>query len=206
MSNFNAHVNINIIKPEQFTLVPWKNGLGHTTELAINEGGDLNGFDWRLSIASVVADGEFSNFSGYQRNLVLIEGNSLTLDHQNGEVDKLNNLLDIARFDGGCKTLGSLSHGSIKDFNIMTKIGAVTPTVNCYRELKTVTVSLSKTRLCFAYSLTDDMTLENIEGEKTLVTVGCLIQLSSIRSELENVPQTCNVTGKDMIVILLEFN
>ena len=73
-----------IITPEQFTLVPWKNGLGYTTELAINDGGTLEKFDWRLSIASVTADGAFSSFAGYQRNLVLIEGSGLTLDHQNG--------------------------------------------------------------------------------------------------------------------------
>jgi environmental stress-induced protein Ves len=113
MRNFN--INLNITKPDEFTLVPWKNGLGHTTELAINEGGNLDHFDWRLSIASVITNGEFSNFSGYQRNLVLIEGNGLTLDHQNGESDKLTTLLDIASFDGSYRTLGSLNEGSIKD-------------------------------------------------------------------------------------------
>ena len=199
------NLNIKIIKPDEFILVPWKNGLGHTTELAINEGGNLDNFDWRLSIASVVADGEFSNFSGYQRNLVLIEGNGLTLDHQNDAIDKLNNLLDIACFDGSCKTLGSLSHGSIKDFNIITKTGAVAPTVQCYRELKEATITLTKTRLCFAYSLTDDITLENREGEKTLVTVGCLVRLSAMDSKVKNDQLTMHLFGKNMIIVQLEF-
>jgi environmental stress-induced protein Ves len=65
---------LTILSPETFKTIPWKNGLGHTTELAINSGGNLGKFDWRLSIASVVNDGEFSNFSGYQRHLVLIKG------------------------------------------------------------------------------------------------------------------------------------
>ena len=51
---------INIIAPKQFKTVAWKNGLGETTELAINRGGTLNSFDWRLSMASVVEDGVFS--------------------------------------------------------------------------------------------------------------------------------------------------
>ncbi len=121
---------LTILSPETFKTIPWKNGSGHTTELAINSGGNLDNFDWRLSIASVVNDGDFSNFSGYQRNLVLIQGEGLTLDHRNGDIDKLTNLLDIAHFDGGSKTYGSLVNGSIKDLKIMTKQNSYTAEVN----------------------------------------------------------------------------
>ena len=111
---------LTILSPETFKTIAWKNGLGLTTELAINNGGDIDYFDWRLSIASVVNDGDFSYFSGYQRQLVLIEGEGLILDHRNGELDELTNLLDVAHFDGGSKTCGRLVNGGIKDFNIMT--------------------------------------------------------------------------------------
>ncbi len=50
---------LTVFSPENFRTIPWKNGLGHTTELAISEGGSLDDFDWRLSIASVVNDGDF---------------------------------------------------------------------------------------------------------------------------------------------------
>jgi len=60
---------ITIISPQQFKKTPWKNGKGETTELAISEGGTLENFDWRLSIASVTEDGAFSYFTGYCRNL-----------------------------------------------------------------------------------------------------------------------------------------
>ena len=123
---------LTIFPPETFKTIPWKNGLGHTTELAINSGGNLDSFDWRLSIASVGNDGDFSNFSGYQRHLVLIEGEGLILDHRNGDVDELKNLLDVARFDGGSKTCGRLFNGPIKDFNIMTNNDSFTAEVNCY--------------------------------------------------------------------------
>jgi hypothetical protein len=112
---------INIISADTFKQVPWKNGLGFTTELAINDGGTLDNFDWRLSIATVSNDGAFSNFKGYRRNLVLISGQGITLDHQNGQLDNLNKLLDIAQFDGGFRTLGKLHGPAITDFNIMTK-------------------------------------------------------------------------------------
>jgi len=194
---------ITVIPATQFKTIPWKNGLGHTTELAINNGGSLDNFDWRLSIASVVSNGEFSNFSGYQRNLVLIEGSGLTLDHQNGVIDELTNLLDIARFDGGCQTVGSLSSGAIKDFNIITNKETVTADVNCYRELQQVIVKLSKTSLCFAYSLTNDIAVETFEQKNTVLPVGHLIKLSAIKSELMTEQLTFNLTGKDMILIQL---
>ena len=195
---------LTIIKPEQFKTIPWKNGLGHTTELAINDGGNLEYFDWRLSIASVVNEGEFSNFSNYQRNLVLISGNGLTLDHQNGQVDKLVNLLDIAHFDGGCKTLGSLSNGAIKDFNIITNKEKINADVHCYLEPQQVVVKLSQTRLCFAYSLTDDIIVEAFEQENTLVPVGQLIKISAINTEQKGEQLTLSLTGKNMIVVRLE--
>ena len=123
---------LTIFSAENFKTVPWKNGLGHTTELAISDGGNLDDFAWRLSIASVVNDGDFSNFSGYQRNLVLIEGEGLTLDHRNGDVDKLTKSLDIAHFDGASNTYGALINGGIKDFNIMTKQGQFSAQVDTY--------------------------------------------------------------------------
>jgi environmental stress-induced protein Ves len=197
---------IKITTPEEFTVVPWKNGLGHTTELAISDGGSLDNFDWRLSIASVVNDGDFSNFSGYQRNLVLIEGNGLTLDHRNGDVDKLTQILDIARFDGASKTHGALVNGGIKDFNIMTNQMAFTPEVNSYIEQKTVTVALLADSLLFAYSLTDEMIINISKDEDCrTVAVGHLIKISIINDKLESNQNVVKITGKNMIVIQLKL-
>ena len=156
--------------PEKFKTIAWKNGLGHTTELAISEGGTLDSFDWRLSIASVVNDGDFSNFSGYQRNLVLIEGDGLTLDHRNGDLDNLTKLLDVARFDGGCNTHGTLINGGIKDFNIMTRQTTFSPKVDCYVEQQSVTIELLPSNLIFAYSLTDEVIISHFTKSLSLFT------------------------------------
>jgi environmental stress-induced protein Ves len=196
---------IKITTPEEFTVVPWKNGLGHTTELAISDGGSLDNFDWRLSIASVVNDGDFSNFAGYQRNLVLIEGNGLTLDHRNGKIDKLTQLLDIARFDGASKTYGALVNGGIKDFNIMTNQMAFTPEVNGYIEQQTVTVALLAGNLLFAYSLTDEMSVNTSKDEECTVAIGHLIKISIINDKLEGNQSVVKITGKNMIVIQLKL-
>jgi hypothetical protein len=195
---------LTILSPEKFKTIPWKNSLGHTTELAISEGGTLDNFDWRLSIASVVNDGDFSNFAGYQRNLVLIEGNGLTLDHRNGDVDKLTQLLDIARFDGASKTHGALVNGGIKDFNIMTNQKAFTPEVNCYIEQQTVTVALLADSLIFAYSLTDEMAVQSSVMENCTVPVGHLMNYQVSDSLSSKELSVITITGKDLIIIQLK--
>ena len=72
-----------IYSPEDFQTLPWRNGLGSTVELIseILEGHEA--FSWRLSIASVANDGPFSDFSGYDRTLLLLEGAGITLHNPN---------------------------------------------------------------------------------------------------------------------------
>jgi len=195
---------LTILSPDTFKTIPWKNGLGYTTELAISDGGSLDNFDWRLSIASVVNDGDFSNFSGYQRNLVLIEGEGLTLDHRNGDIDKLTKLLDIARFDGGCNTHGTLVNGSIKDFNIMTNQTSFSPKVTCYVEQQSITVELLADSLLFAYSLSGEMTVQYGDNEDCTVTVGHLMKYQPSDSPSSDLLTVITITGKDLITIQLK--
>ncbi|WP_057830001.1 HutD/Ves family protein [Colwellia sp. TT2012] len=197
---------ITLISPNEFKTIPWKNGLGHTTELAISDGGNLDNFAWRLSIASVVNDGDFSNFSGYQRNLVLIEGAGLTLDHHNGDVDKLIQLLDIARFDGANKTHGSLLNGGIKDFNIMTKQTAFSAEVNCYIEQQSIIVELLADSLLFAYSLTDTMMVNTAKDKDCTVPVGHLVKLQANNSPKNSQLLNVSISGKNMIIMQLKVN
>lgn len=196
---------IKIIEPKQFKLIPWKNGLGETTELAINDGGNLDDFTWRLSIASVVNDGVFSDFSGYQRNLVLIEGHGISLQYDDENTDVLEKVLDIASFDGGCKTHGKLVAGAIKDFNIITDINKISADVHCYIEDQQVVIELSKSSLCFAYSLSDEMLLETSQQESTVVPVGSLAKISAINDKLKTSEVSVNITGKNMVIVQLEM-
>jgi len=138
---------IKIIPPEQFRKIPWKNGKGETTELAISNGGTLENFDWRLSMARVVEDGEFSDFTGYLRNLVLISGNGIELRYDNSNNDRLEKLLAFATFDGGCKTIGILKSGSITDFNLICKAEKYKVILNTYIDRQNI--KLQPCTLCF---------------------------------------------------------
>lgn len=100
--------------------MPWRNGLGSTVELLKQDLPDGDGFAWRLSMADVTSDGEFSNFSGYDRSLLLLEGNGLTL-LSDGREQALSEPLQVARFRGEGPTYARLHDGPIRDFNIMTR-------------------------------------------------------------------------------------
>jgi environmental stress-induced protein Ves len=109
-----------ILGPDTFRTMPWRNGLGTTIELLKENLPDGDGFAWRLSMADVTTDGEFSNFSGYDRTLLLLEGNGLMLDCA-GLRQRLDKPLQAARFRGEDPTFATLSGGPVKDFNIMTR-------------------------------------------------------------------------------------
>lgn len=113
-------MNYSIIGPCDFVAMPWRNGLGTTVELLQQELPTGTGFAWRLSMAEVVNNGEFSDFSGYDRILLLLEGNGLTL-HSDGREQRLNKPLQAAQFRGEGPTYATLLNGPIRDFNVMTQ-------------------------------------------------------------------------------------
>lgn len=184
---------ITIIPATQFTITPWKNGKGQTTELAINHGGTLDNFDWRISMANVVEDGVFSNFSGYTRNLVLIEGNGLTLTHDVIHTDRLTNLLDFATFDGSSTTQAEIINGGIKDFNIITAKNVCHAQVSTFVGKKEIPINHQG--LVFAFSLSDKISVLSDNTTHQIVPSGDLLQLSS--------PSNIVVAGQDIILVKL---
>lgn len=79
---------IKLHKQNDYKIMPWKNGLGVTTEIAIHPA-DANfpqdDFLWRFSSAKVQAQNNFSNFNGCDRVLAVVKGEGLIL---NGELLK----------------------------------------------------------------------------------------------------------------------
>lgn len=97
---------------------PWKNGGGVTRE-ALREPARGEPFGWRVSFAEVAASGPFSDFSGYERHLVLVGGAGVTLRFGDGAAVTLRETGDIARFDGGLRTTGELLRGPSLDLNLI---------------------------------------------------------------------------------------
>lgn len=113
--------NVRRIRPAEYRVMPWKNGLGTTTEIAVHPpGAALDAFDWRLSIADLTASGPFSTFAGYDRILVQIEGAPMTLRHEEGRGERRLRLLHPYRFVGELGTYGELE-APARDFNVMVR-------------------------------------------------------------------------------------
>ncbi len=123
-----------IYSPKDFQTLPWRNGLGSTLELMSESLKGQEVFSWRLSIASVANDGPFSDFSGYDRTLLLLEGAGITLNNPNGSSMELNSQLDCAHFKGEDLINASLHDGPIKDFNVMTLRSICTSNVTAINE------------------------------------------------------------------------
>jgi len=87
--------------------MPWLNGRGESLEIASDRDAD-DAWAWRLAMAPVVADGPFSKIDGVDRQLVLVEGKGMT----------------SAR----------LTHGPIRDINLMTRRGSCSGSLRLVRE------------------------------------------------------------------------
>ncbi|TYL48808.1 HutD family protein [Marinomonas sp. IMCC 4694] len=155
--------NVIIIKPAQYQRMPWKNGLGETLEIQKME--DDQGLRFRISQASVKADGVFSNFAGLHRTLVLLSGNGMTLAHSGKHTSVLNNPLDIARFSGGDETHATLHNGTIEDLNIMVRNSDTHAKVEAYTAPCSFSFSNNDTLFSGFYASEDSVIeMENAEA------------------------------------------
>ena len=69
-----------IIRPADLVRMPWKNGGGETTEIAVSpEGSGLDRFDWRVSMARIARNGPFSEFAEVDRTLAVLDGAGVRL-------------------------------------------------------------------------------------------------------------------------------
>jgi environmental stress-induced protein Ves len=113
-----------LLGPADYKLMPWKNGRGATTELAIFPlHADLKDrpFDWRISMADVVEDGDFSVFPGYERTLVVLEGEGMELSFDGASAPaRLAGPGTGTAFSGDWRTQGRLLGGPVRDFNVMS--------------------------------------------------------------------------------------
>ena len=111
-----------IIPATSYRSMPWKNGGGVTTEIAVfPEGAGLDDFDWRISMAHVAQDGPFSAFPGVDRTLCVLAGLGITLAFAGkGEVT-LGKMSDPYSFPADVAVHGKLHGEPIDDFNVMSR-------------------------------------------------------------------------------------
>lgn len=113
-----------IIRAAECLVMPWKNGGGTTTEIAVApDGASLNDFDWRISMAHVGQDGPFSSFPGIDRTLSVLNGAGITLAFGDGERVRLDRASAPHFFAADRAVDGLLVDGPIDDLNVMSRRG-----------------------------------------------------------------------------------
>ncbi|MEY4981968.1 MAG: hypothetical protein RIR62_234 [Pseudomonadota bacterium] len=113
-----------IIRFAELRPSPWKNGGGETREIAVSPAGaGFDAFDWRLSMATVAADGPFSRFDGIDRTLVLLDG-AMILSVA-GQPDRAMAAGDRADFAGDAASHARVTLGPVRDLNLMVRRGRV---------------------------------------------------------------------------------
>ena len=99
---------------------PWPNGRGTSYEIASQTPG-VSGWTWRVAIAPVVEDCDFSHFENVHRQLLIISGGEMILD-VGGEI-VICKPGEVTVFAGDLATTAKLVDGPIVDLNLMTVRG-----------------------------------------------------------------------------------
>ncbi len=138
-----------ILSPADYHRMPWKNGGGHTMEIAAHPvGSGLASFMWRVSVADVERDGPFSAFGGVDRSLVLLSGAGMRLTGA-GEPIELRAPYEPIHFSGDRTMECQLIDGPVRDFNLMVRRGSARGDVVVRREGGEA-LAPADTYLCYA--------------------------------------------------------
>jgi environmental stress-induced protein Ves len=114
---------LHVLRARDVPATPWKNGGGVTREIAVHpQGAGFDDFVWRLSMATVSADGPFSIFPGIDRTLLLLDGDGIELVPQGRQPVTLKPG-DRLDFDADHPVASRLLGATVTDLNIMTRRG-----------------------------------------------------------------------------------
>lgn len=135
---------IHFFERAQLHASPWKNGGGVTREIACHPpNANMQDFDWRISIAHIARDGDFSVFAGVDRVITLLEGGGVQLSSADGSADDsvlhaLDTPLQPFAFSGDAAVHGRLLNGDCHDLNVMTRRGVCQAEVRVLRRRETL--------------------------------------------------------------------
>jgi uncharacterized protein len=109
---------IQVIHSADYIETAWKNGGGVTHEIArLDRDGET---EWRISLATIDRDSPFSDFTGYDRTIVPLDGGGFELSFDDGSPVVLDQRCVPFRFAGEKKVFCRLLDGRSRDLNAMT--------------------------------------------------------------------------------------
>ncbi|MFS8064256.1 MAG: HutD family protein [Luteimonas sp.] len=117
-------MNVTLIPANEYRRERWKNGLGWTREIARWPMGS-EPWEWRVSIAEIEHDADFSAFPGVERELVLLSGEGMRLQVGDSQPVELAPPYGRIRFDGAQAARAELLNGPTTDYNLMWRSARV---------------------------------------------------------------------------------
>lgn len=170
-----------LIRAADCRTMPWKNGQGSTMEIAVSPAdAGLDEFDWRVSMATVKADGPFSMFADIDRTLSVLQGCGLRLAVADRAAQVLTSASAPYAFRGDVAASASLVDGPITDLNVMSRRGRLRHAVTRRQASSRLSLkSAADNALLFCASGAADVTAPG--GSASLGAGDCL--LAAARSD-----------------------
>lgn len=103
---------ITLFTSGDYKRTPWKNGAGTTTTIAEQDG------VWQFGRTPIAQSGPFSDYSGFDRMQVLVQGGGLVLKTPDGEID-VRQLRKPVRFAGETRIVSQLEAGPVEVVNLI---------------------------------------------------------------------------------------
>ncbi|HXR93314.1 MAG TPA: HutD family protein [Steroidobacteraceae bacterium] len=113
-----------VLRHKSYRAMPWRNGRGTTLEIA-REPATGEEFSWRLSLADIGQDGDFSAYPGYSRAIALVAGERLHLRFRGHGHCFLNPTRRGTRFEGDWTTHCEIPKGRCTDLSLIVRRGGV---------------------------------------------------------------------------------
>jgi uncharacterized protein len=187
-----------LLKSEDYTRSPWKNGGGIFTDIADAHRADAPVKDWdsliwRFASTPIVAPGPFSYMPGIDRLQMAVGGRGLVLKSPTQEFDEREPFTTV-RFTGELEIVTRLEEGRVEVVNLMGRRGAVALELEALKEPGERRLSAG-THLIYAargdctirlegtdFSISHENTLKvELTGASTLALVSGLAVLGSIQ-------------------------
>jgi len=127
-----------LLKSEDYTRAPWKNGGGIFTDIADahRPGTAVKNWDsllWRFASTPIVAPGPFSHMPGIDRLQMVVGGRGLVLKTEGQELDEREPFTTV-RFTGEMEIVTELEAGPVEVINLMARRGAAEIDLTALRE------------------------------------------------------------------------
>lgn len=188
-----------ILRRADHRQMPWKNGRGITTEIAVSpHDADTADFDWRISMAQIATDGWFSEFLGVDRTLSILAGKGIMLSVAGAAETQISPATAPYSFPADAPAYARLIDDPVTDLNVMTRRGSF-----CHRIFQIKSSAFSE------WKLTADTTI--ILGHTSPVqikTEKALVHLAPLDGVVfDNISEIISLSSEDLQKIyIIEFD